>query len=211
MNRLFSDSNSEHDDGLVNSHDANRTLSETHDGRILQKAERRPLVKWPEMTNTSDWTDFDEDAASNVKMLMHGTVKQKLSIYEKIVHAIAVQHFGVSDVHTHREPNLSRRKRRLRDLRKQQRDIRKRLREAPDDEKEGLTVLGDQIHNEVLLLRRKERASKRRTERKRTRSKFMRDPFKTATNLLQPVSKSQLNCSKEDLDRHLQQTYSVYI
>lgn len=75
LNRLFSDSNSEHDDGLVNSHNANRTLSETHDKRILQKGERRPLVKWPKMTNTSEWTDFDEDAASNVKMLMHGTIE----------------------------------------------------------------------------------------------------------------------------------------
>ena len=54
LNRIFSDSNSEHDDGLATRHNANRKLSETHDRSILQKAERRPLIKWPKMTNTCD-------------------------------------------------------------------------------------------------------------------------------------------------------------
>eukprot|EP00057_Strongylocentrotus_purpuratus_P031916 XP_786079.3 PREDICTED: uncharacterized protein LOC580961 [Strongylocentrotus purpuratus] len=161
------------------------------------------------MTNISEWTNFDEDAAYNVNMLMHGTVEMKLSTYEKFVHAIAVQHFGAKDVHIHKEPYLNRRKRRLEELRKQRRDLRKRLRDAPDDQKEGLTVIGDQIHNEVLILTRKERSAKKRRERKRTRSRFMQDPFKTAKSLLEPVSKSELNCSKDELDRHLQQTYSA--
>ena len=133
----------------------------------------------------------------------------KLSTYEKFVHAIAVQHFGAKDVHIHKEPYLNRRKHRLEELRKQRRDLRKRLRDAPDDQKEGLTVIGDQIHNEVLILTRKERSAKKRRERKRTRSRFMQDPFKTAKSLLEPVSKSELNCSKDELDRHLQQTYSA--
>ena len=50
LNRISSDSKSEHDGGLDNSHNANRKLSEIHDRKVLQKAERRPSIKTLDMT-----------------------------------------------------------------------------------------------------------------------------------------------------------------
>ena len=210
QNRLLpDDSNSELFDSLDKSHNTNQKLFEVRDRKILYKLERRSCINWPKMSNLPAWTNFDEDVTRIVKSFLFGTIEDKLEKFEKYVHAVAVEHFGVKPLTPFRQANRpSRRKRRVEELRRQQRDLRKRFKKSTDFEKEGINELMKQVHEEILALRRRERACKRRRERKRTRNEFMRNPYRTAKKILEPVCKSQLNCTKEDLDNHIRQTYS---
>ncbi|XP_072176459.1 uncharacterized protein [Diadema setosum] len=159
------------------------------------------------MSNNHDWENFDEEAERVVKSLMHGSTEQKLKTYEKMVHAIAVEYFGTKEkVKRVIQPN--RRALRLRELREEKRRLQKRLRTAPDEEREGLKDLCDNLHVAILNLRKADRACKRRRERRVGRRNFMTDPFRAAKKILEPSPKIDLDCSRQELNNHLQQTYS---
>ncbi|XP_072178554.1 uncharacterized protein [Diadema setosum] len=204
-------SNSELVDSLDQPHNTHQKLFEIKDRKVLQSLERRSNINWPKTTNSPAWTAFDEDVTRIVKSFMYGTIEQKIEKYNTYVYAVAVEHFGVKVAKVSPQiPQMSRRKHRLKGLRKQQRFLRTRYKKAPDAEKSGINELLKQVHDQILDLRRKERAAKRRRERKRTRKEFMRNPYRTGKKVLKPScdSKSQLNCSKDDLNTHLRQTYS---
>lgn len=209
LNRILLDSrsNSGQDGNLEENHNDFRPPSEIRDRLLLSKLDRRPCINWPIMSNKRDWEAFDEEAERVVKPLLHGPVEQKLRTFEKMVHAIAENHFGVKEKIS-REHKPNRRIERIKQLRKEMRSLRRRILSAPEEEKDGLKDLGNKLHEEILKLRRAERACKRRRERKSGRRNFMKDPFRAAKKILDPSCKIDLNCSKADLNDHLDRTYS---
>ena len=212
LNRLLlndtNNSQSGHDGNSVNHHNVHRKPSEFRDGDVLSKLVRQPIINWPKMSDLTAWTDFDEEAARNVNDLMHGTVEHKLQTYEKIVHAMAVECFGVKEASS-RVLAPNRRSLRLQQLRKEKKALRRRMRTAPPHEIAGLNDLSDTLHAEILKISRAERACKRRRERRLGRRRFLRDPYRASKEILEPKSKAALNCSREELNRHLKDTYSA--
>ena len=69
-------------------------------------------------------------------------------------------------------------------------------------------VLYEEVKKKHRQLMRDERRAVRKKERKRSRKEFMQDPYKFAKKLFDEKKGGKLDCSKEDLETHLKDTYT---
>ena len=86
--------------------------------------------------------------------------------------------------------------------------MRTRWLQAEKSEKAGLNILYEEIKRKHRELLREQRRVERKKEVKETRRKFLDDPYTFAKGLFTESKGGKLECSKEELESHLSQTYS---
>ena len=192
---------------------ASTTQDENHSGstNTLDQPETVKLlqVKWPNSSETTAYREFENDVLKALKK-KKGTLDDRLQNLSDTIYGIGADTFGVF-TQMARDPKPqqeSRRSKKLQELRAQKKRLRKLWLSADANEKEGLKVLYNDIKERHRLAMRAERRLKRKKERKRCRQRFLKAPFQFAKHLFAESKSGTLNCTKEELNRHLKETYS---
>ena len=113
--------------------------------------------------------------------------------------------FGVVSVKRPQEKKNSRRQRELGRLKGEKKALRRRWKVAKEDEREGLSVLWEDVKRRVRDLRRAERGRQRKYERRRA---IFSDPYRYGRSLLDPPKSGELSVEQDKLEDHLLKTYS---
>ena len=96
----------------------------------------------------------------------------------------------------------------MEEIRKEKNDLRKRWRRAKPDEKKGLSILYEKIKEKCRNMERNIRRNERRKESKRTREQFIKNPYAATKKMFTESKSGKLKCTKEELDKHISDTYS---
>ena len=102
----------------------------------------------------------------------------------------------------------SRRERKIAEVRREKKRLRKQWLQAEESVKAGLKSLYEEIKRKHRELLREQRRVERKKEVKETRKKFLEDPYKFAKGLFTESKGGKLECPKEELEKHLAQTYN---
>ena len=171
--------------------------------------ERKPKIKWPKANEAALYKQFDQEV--NRKLIkMKGTIDQKLEKLAGTIYEEGLKRFGLEVEKKAENRTLPRRKSRRKDRIEEVKKEKKRLRtqwvRAEEDEKAGLQVLYEEVKRKHRQLLRDESRAKRRKERKKSRKDFINEPYKFAKKLFDEKKGGKLECSKEELEKHLKET-----
>jgi len=195
----------------------NHSLGHTTAGKDrvqVEVAEKKPKINWPKASDTVKYRQFDE-TMSEVVSRLRGKPEWKLERMGEILYEEAKERFGLekpaggtggSD--GKRKGGPSRRERKIAEVKREKKRLRKRWMQAEVSEKAGLKVLYEEIKKKHRGLLREQRRVERKKEVKETRKKFLDDPYKFAKGLFTENKGGKLECTKEELESHLAQTYN---
>lgn len=184
------------------------------DQQTQEPGARKPRILWPAANEQAKYRVLEEKVMKKLEKTKKSNrkdAKEKLSVFSKIIYETAMEEFGKSEGKKKapaQKGGLSRRQRVLAELRRQKRDLKKQRKTAPPEEEEGLKTLFEGLKKKSRDLQRQERRCTRRKERRRAREKFLKDPYETAKKLFVEARSGKLKCTKEELDAHVQKTYS---
>ena len=139
---------------------------------------RKPKIAWLAASEKSSYQKLEEIVCKKINK-MKGTV-QRLRKLAETIYETGKEEFGEEQVKkkkTESRGGDSRRERRMKEIRKEKNDLRKRWRQAKPDEKEGLSVLYENIKKKCRNMGRNIRRNERRRESKRTREQFLKNPY----------------------------------
>ena len=174
------------------------------------EVKRKPKIAWPAAKEKASYRRFEEAVCKKIYK-MKGTVQERLKRLSNTIYETGKEEFGEEPVKkkvTARKGGDSRRERAMKKLRKEKNDMRKRWRQADPTEKEGLSVLYEQLKKKSRNMQRNIRRSERRKESKRTREQFLKNPYEVTKKMFTESKSGKLKCSKEELDQHIRDTYS---
>ncbi len=81
---------------------------------------RRPPIKWPSMSDSSTWSDMDEDLSAVLRHRLKGKVSNRLKCLADAVYRYNSEKFGIKVKECNSaSSNLSRRKKEIHNLRKE--------------------------------------------------------------------------------------------
>nr|BAC82598.1 reverse transcriptase [Takifugu rubripes] len=103
---------------------------------------------------------------------------------------------------------MNRRSFKIHQLRKELRTLKKQFKRASDGDKQALKELYNILRKKLKTLRRAEWHRRRGRERARKRAAFIANPFRFSKQLLGDKRSGRLECSREEVDRFLQNTMS---
>lgn len=164
---------------------------------------RKPLIKWPKSCEKKVWETVNEDIS---KLLEHlkGTAEKKLGKMGELIYNYGAERFGTAEKRKKTTtPLKSRRQQEIERLVKERRQLKKQWRKAPEEEKEGINLLQDEIKARLAVLRRAENLRRRRKKKEQARSNFFKDPFKFVKGLFTQEKSGKLTTSRKDLEAHL--------
>ena len=183
-----------------------------------EPGKRKPVVLWPDANKKEAWNQLEEKIEEKIRETWEkadegeGDAKKMIEVFSTIIYETSVKEFGLKGGKDKNEKveksGPSRRQRQLAKLRTQKRKLKKQFKSAPQHEQEGLKALYCEIKRKSRDVRRQERRYTRRREGKRVRERFIKDPYGEAKKLFTEPRSGKLNCSKEELDLHVKQTYS---
>ena len=135
---------------------------------------------------------------------------EKLSLFSNVVYTTCLDKLGTEVVkpHEEKEKRPNRRQNQKGKLRADQRQLKKRLKEAPENEKQGIQELLCDVKKKILTLSRAENLRKRRKKSRRTREAFYKNPYSFTKSLFIENKSGVLKVPKEELETHLKKTYS---
>ena len=84
----------------------------------------------------------------------------------------------------------------------------RRLKEANEEQKPGIQELLDDLKRQILVISRAENHRKRRKKKRRARESFYKNPYAFAKKLFSEAKSGKLDIPKEELEAHLDRTYS---
>ncbi|XP_073731592.1 uncharacterized protein [Misgurnus anguillicaudatus] len=166
-------------------------------------------VKWPAANKEGEWLKFDEDLNQVLEATARGNADQKLRAMSTMIISIGAERFGVKKHQLARsvaEPN--RREVKISQLRSELRLLRRQFKAARDEEKAGLAELRHTLRKRLTTLRRAEWHRRRGKERVRKRVAFISNPFGFTKKILGQKRSGQLECTEEEVNKHLSATYS---
>ena len=176
---------------------------------ILEKAERKPKVAWPAANDKASYRKFEETVCKKIYKIK-GTVQERLKNLANTIYETGKEQFGEESAKkkTESKGGKSRRERKMEEIRKEKNDLRKRWRRAKPDEKKGLSILYEKIKEKCRNMERNIRRNERRKESKRTREQFIKNPYAATKKMFTESKSGKLKCTKEELDKHISDTYS---
>ena len=176
---------------------------------ILKKAERKPKVAWPAANDKASYRKFEETVCKKIYKIK-GTVQERLKNLANTIYETGKEQFGEESAKkkTVSKGGKSRRERKMEEIRKEKNDLRKRWRRAKPDEKKGLSILYEKIKEKCRNMERNIRRNERRKESKRTREQFIKNPYAVTKKMFTESKSGKLKCTKEELDKHISDTYS---
>ena len=176
---------------------------------------RKPKVVWPAANEKEKYRTLKEKVQKKLKEAKKnsrkGDAKEMLSMFANSIYESASEEFCTCEGKTKtpvKKGGLSRGQRVLAQLRKQKRDLQKLRKSATPEEEEGLRTLFEDLKEKNRDLQRHERRCIRRKESRRARKQFLKNPYEEAKKLFTQPRSGKLNCTKEELDAHVRQTYS---
>ena len=128
--------------------------------------------------------------------------------FSDFIYNKCIERFGVVPVKRPQEKKDSRRQRELGRLKGEKKALRRRWKVAKEDEREGLSVLWEDVKRRARDLRRAERGRQRKYERRRAMRSFFSDPYRYGRSLLDPPKSGELSVEQDKLEEHLLKTYS---
>ena len=199
------------------------TQDANHSGRVNGTAETsakrpvetggtvgKPKVAWPAAKEKASYRNFEEKVCKKIYK-MKGSIQERLKQLSNAIYQEGVEIFGCESgkkKNKTKKHGESRREKEMKKLRKEKNSLRKRWRKATTDEKEGLTVLYENLKKRCRETERNIRRNERRKESRRTRERFLKNPYAATKKMFTESKSGRLNCSKAELDNHIRETYS---
>ena len=182
-----------------NLHGAKSRNSTEFEAKLLSHLPHRSPIRWPRMGDVSRWKELEAQVAPEIPDHWLG-VKEKIDRLEVAIYDYARKLFGVVESRS-KKSSLSRRQKEIRSCRANLNDLKNAwLRSCSEEEKTGIAFLQDELKSKLRALRTAESSRKRRWKRKTLRSRFFKDPFGAARDVLSPRVKSEPEVSKEKLN-----------
>ncbi len=171
-----------------------------------------PRICWPRMNDDKTWKDFDDDMGVIISTIS-GPLEDRVATMQNIVFTLALERFGEKagpkKTVEPKKSKLSKRKKRIGDLKVEKNSLRKLWKSCKDeDEKAELNTRFEEVKKRHKVLLKAECAARKRKEKKREKTKFLKDPFKYTKKLFTPKTSGRLNISKDDLENYLTKNYS---
>ncbi|TWW66935.1 hypothetical protein D4764_20G0009670 [Takifugu flavidus] len=167
-------------------------------------------IKWPPANRRSEWLQFDEDVSNIIQATAKGDVDSRLQAMSTIIVSYGSERFGrIEKGNTETTSyTMNRRSFKIHQLRKELRTLKKQFKRASDGDKQALKELYNILRKKLKTLRRAEWHRRRGRERARKRAAFIANPFRFSKQLLGDKRSGQLERSREEVDRFLQNTMS---
>ena len=102
----------------------------------------------------------------------------------------------------------SRRQQEIERLVRERRRLEKQWKKAEDVDKTNINILHADIKSRLASLRRAEKLRESRKKKERTRSRFLKNPYKFAKTLFNNEKCGRLNVSRDELDDHLKRIFA---
>ena len=199
--------NASDDNSQVNNHSA------VDESTADPPGARCPPIKWPSMSDSSAWSAMDDDLSVVLQLRLKGDVSQKLRYLANTVYSYGSEKFGIKEKQpTPASSNLSRRQKEIHDARRQLRALTKQWKIANRNgdliEMAGIDEVRDSLRKRLKSLRKAERSKRKRKERERKRARFFNSPFQFTKDIFDKSRSGVLKVSQEELEEHLNKTYS---
>ena len=197
----------------------NHSMSQTEAGTEEAQTgveERKPKINWPKGSEAVKYKQFDA-TMSEVVSRLRGKPEWKLERMAEVLYEEAKQTFGLEKpagekngkkTDGGKKGGPSRRERRIVELRKEKKKLRRQWLDAEEGAKEGLKVLYEEIKRKHRGVMREQRRVERKKEVRKTRKQFLDDPYKFAKSLFTESKTGKMECTKEELEKHLADTYN---
>ena len=148
--------------------------------QILCETPPRARIRFPRGNDKRGWSGLDEELKQGLKKsLKDGSVKS----FSDFIYNKCIERFGVVPVKRPQEKKDSRRQRELGRLKGEKKALRRRWKVAKEDERDGLSVLWEDVKRRVRDLRRAERGRQRKYERRRAMRSFFSDPYRSVREI----------------------------
>ena len=179
--------------------------------KVIEVPDKKPKISWPKANEAEKYRQFDE-SMSMVIANLRGNPEWKLNRMAEILYEEGKERFGLEVTggggNKKGKGGPSRRDSKINRLRAEKKKLRTRWLQAEDHEKEGLKSLYEDLKAKHRKLVREQRRLDRRKEVRKARKDFITDPYKFAKGLFTENKSGKLECTKEELESHLAQTYS---
>ena len=178
-------------------------------GKKMEVPDKKPKINWPKASEAEKYRQFD-DTMSVVVANLRGNPEWKLNRMAEILYEEGKERFGLEgDGKTERKKGgPSRRDSKTTKLRAEKKKLRTRWLQADEQEKDGLKVLYEELKARHRRVVRDQRRLDRRREVRKARKDFISDPYKFAKGLFTESKSGKLECTKQELESHLAQTYN---
>lgn len=184
-----------------------RNLQASHAPPPSRNSERR-RVKWP-VANSKEWTKLEEDVDKILETISKGNVDQKLQTMCSLIMNIGAERFGEEQKRGASNPaKLNRREVKIGQLRQELKSLRRQYKAATEEERTALSELTNITRNKLITLRRAEWHRRSGKEKARKRSAFIGNPFTFTKRLLGQKRSGHLACPVEEINHHLNTTFS---
>ena len=141
---------------------------------------------------------------------MKGSTKDKLKKLANSIYETGVELFGIKESKKPQQKRSRpfRRTNKLVKLRKERKDLKRKWKAAREEEKEGLKILCEELKEKCHMVQRSILRAERRRISRRTREKFLRNPYEFTKKMFVEARSGTLECTKDELDDHIKTTYS---
>ena len=188
---------------------------ENHSAGSIQAKEQpaddrtREKIKFPKASQSTIWTELDNELSQQLRQKVSGTIREKISIFGSTIYDFCKNKFGIIQKTITKKPAKPRRQKEIEEIRRQKKDIRRQWKAAQDQhQKDGLKDIWNQLKKRHSELCKAERTRKRKREQQKCKQDFIRAPFQFARKLFEQPKSGNLQASKEELEDHLRKTYS---
>ena len=167
----------------------------------LNNISTKPALLWPRMSDSASWSKLDQIVKDQLSPHLVSS-DQQINNIELVVYEEAKNLFGVRPA---RKPKpISRRERDIARCRESIRFLKRSYkRVSSDEQRTAVAALVSEHRDRLNTFRKAEHNRKRRWRRKNTRSRFYKDPFGVAKEVLSPKVFSQPTVSQAQLDIHV--------
>ena len=176
----------------------------------IESLVKKQKILWPAANDKASYQKL-EDLVFKRMYKKKGSTSEKLKALSQCIYEAGVELFGTVEKTKRAEPKVfvSRRERRMKELRNEKKELRKRWREALPNEKDGIKVLYEDLKLKCRQIQRNIRRTERRKESQQARKSFLKNPYdEYAKKLFTEARSGTLTCNKEELDRHISEVYS---
>lgn len=165
-------------------------------------------VKWP-AANNKEWLRLDEDIDKIMETTVKGNVDHKLQAMCTFITTIGAERFGVTERPVRKEsarPN--RREHKISQLSQELKTLKRQFRAASEEHRDALSELRQILRRKLITLRRAEWHRGKGEERAKKRKAFITNPFSFTKRLLGQKKSGNLMCPVEEINHHLNITFS---
>ena len=176
------------------------------------KAGKRTLgkerINWPK-SNSPEWERLDQDLSALLRILYAPAVN-RAKTHPNIIYGMCRERFGVREQSQKKEVKSgpSRRQLKCKQLREEITLLKNAYKEAPQEEKDGIQELQGEKLKKLRTAKRAESLRQGRKKFSNNCKSFLSQPYQFARNILSPKPRGDLESSKEEVEKFLENTHA---